>query len=107
MLKLRGLILLIGLCAPGLTAMAGTNYITLGGYQVHPTRIIAKYKIEGGIKAQSTAAVDAGLSNAWNYSLVPGLVVFDVKQGLIHADAFDPDVASQQLTARIIALRES
>ena len=92
-----------------LAVMAQTKWITVGKYEAHPTRILAKYADRVTVESSVTTLSTLGLTVASRYELVPNLVVLDVKGngGLAPAAVADPAVQSQQLLDRIAALRDS
>lgn len=83
---------------------AETNFIRLGKYDVHPSRLIVKPK-SGYSQPAQTAAVDAlGLKARAAFRRIPRLVVLEER--VINAQA-SPQARAQTLAARIAALRAS
>src|SRR6266536_2695514 len=109
-LWLNGVLLtiIVGLSALSLAAQT-TDFITLGNYQVHPTRILAKFK-EGTQPNLSTAAVrQVGSKIHKQYRLVPGLAVFEEANALAPAAVSANDEAARRtrLLGRIEAMKQS
>ena len=56
---------------------AQTNFITLGNYTAHPTRILVKFKDGMGSALSAEAVRQAGSKIHRRYDLVPGLAVLE------------------------------
>ena len=101
-------LLLAGILRP-LTLGAQTNFITLGNYLAHPTRILARFK-DGTPSRLSTEAVrQMGSSVHRRYQLVPGLAVLEESDtlGLATLPPADESARRTRLLARIDALQKS
>lgn len=87
------------------------NYITVGKYRAHPTRVIAKYKDPNPVSIQSTANTlsTLGVVVKDRFDLVPGLVVLEPRAtiALQSVQALDPQVQAQALVTRIATLEDS
>lgn len=102
-------ILAAGFWAASLTLVAQTSSVTVGKYQAHPTRIIARY-LDSASAALGPVAVDAtGLKTARASTLVPGLVVLDEAPAGIGKAALvgPPAPGGQNLLDRIAALQDT
>ncbi|TSA41899.1 MAG: hypothetical protein D4R57_00090, partial [Verrucomicrobiales bacterium] len=108
MLKLRFALFLIVAAVVPLAAQAqdGTNTVKLGKHEVHPTRIIAKYKQGASVLSRSSALTGANITVRRQMSVVPGMVLLEA-QGLPSAQAAAPAARANALAARIQALRDS
>jgi serine protease len=80
------------------------DWIQLGGYNVHPTRILVRYKEGATSQAQSTTFNTLNLAVRRQFQLVPGLAVLDAQDGYLASSATAQERADA-LQARIDALR--
>ncbi len=97
---------LVFACLGGLNLRAVTTSVTLGGFPVHPTRILAQFRDVNQVAANAPLLQQAGLKVLREYDLVPGLVAFE---DLNPADAAtnSATVLQNRLLARMEALRLS
>src|SRR5439155_22399602 len=106
---LRMVLLLITWCLSWVTLKAQTNYITLGTYTAHPTRILAKFKdgAQSSLSAETVRQIGSRVHR--RYKLVPGLAVLEEADTVARAAASVNDEATRRsrLLTRIEALRKS
>lgn len=106
MLKPRfALILLIAGLVP-LAALSQNDTVKLGKYDVHPTRIIAKYKPGTSMQLQAGGLNNANVSVRRRVAVLPGLVVLQAN-GLPSAQAATPAARASALASRIQTLKDS
>lgn len=90
---------------------AAPDLVEVGGYQAHPTRILARFAQPNALASAATAAdlKSVGLSVRRQFSLVPGGVVLELETPLaLQADGrVDPDQQAAKLLNRIQLLRAS
>src|SRR5215510_10977684 len=102
---------LIGLLGTGCLAQAaGTNqWVTLGKYQVHPTRILVKVKSGVLPDLDTEAARQNGSIVHRRVQLVPGLTVLEEAKpvALATVSANDEETQRTRLLDRIAALKQS
>src|SRR5262245_22953756 len=104
--RLAFTLLVAGILPLTLLSQDGTDTIKLGNHEVHPTRIIAKYKQGVAAAAQANALVQANVSVRKHVALVPGMVLLDA-QGLPGVAAATAQTRAAALAARIQALQAS
>ena len=107
MLKLRfALILLVTAFVPlAGHAQSATNAVKFGKHEVHPTRIIAKYKTGVNTQSRTTGLATANVTLRRQMTIVNGLVVLDANG--LPTEAATPAVRATALANRIQALRDS
>src|SRR5205823_14313631 len=105
----RPLLLALACSLGVMTLSAQTDYITLGNYQVHPTRILAKFKEGTQSVLSPEAAKQIGSKVHRKYRLVPGLAVFEEANVLARAvvSANDEATLRTRLLSRIEAMKQS
>ncbi len=82
-----------------------TNTIKLGKHEVHPTRILAKYKTGVTTQSRASGLATANMTLRKQLPIVNGLVVLEANG--LPAQAAAPAVRANALNARIQALRNS
>lgn len=82
-----------------------TNTIKLGKHEVHPTRILAKYKLGVNTQSRATGLNAANMTLRRQLPIVNGLVVLEANG--LPPQAAAPAVRANALVARIQALRDS
>src|SRR6185295_4329975 len=87
------------LTASTLRAQVQTNFVMLGAYRVHPTRILAKFNDTVTPQSSVVSLQSLGLKIHRSYRLVPGLVMLDEANAirLTSLRAFDAETQRQRL----------
>lgn len=111
MIKSKILPTIVLLCIAPVVIAAQTNFVTIDGHRVHPTRILAKYSDQDRLTARSPLTAAFGLKELRRFSRIPGLTVFEDEQvpvahGLTVA-AEEVNDRRQSLLDRIAAMRAS
>ena len=88
---------------------AQTNFITLGNYTAHPTRILVKFKDGMGSALSAEAVRQAGSKIHRRYNLVPGLAVLEEAATVAQAAVSGTDESARRvkLLNRIDVLKKS
>ena len=94
------------MCMGTLTLKAVTTSVTLGGFEVHPTRILAQFKGANRIAANAPLLEQAGMQVLRQYDIVPGMVVLDDLNPTDTATN-SPTILQALLTSRMTALVQS
>ncbi len=100
------LVLAFGMVASTVRGQEDDGPIRLGNHEVHPTRILAKYKDGAQNFASAPALQAANVAVSRRMRSMPRLVVLEA-QGLPSARAATPAARANALAARIQALRDS
>jgi len=102
-LRLGGFVFGFVLCCC-VSASAQTNYARINGFEVHPTRILVKFKSENQINSLggSLAAIQSKVAR--RYQLTPRLVLLD---DTVESTAATESARTQRLQGRIQALRST
>lgn len=100
------LALLVVTSLGGLTLGAVTSPVTINGFEVHPTRILAQYRDASQAAANAPMVQQVGMSVYRQYSLVPGMVALE-ELNPKDAATNSADVLQSRLLSRMDALRQS
>lgn len=98
-----------GLCVGLLTLSAQGGYPQINGHEVHPTRILAKFKDTIVVTASAGALEALGSRVEWEYRLVPGLTILEESSalGVASVPATDETAVRTRLLNRINTLKAS
>jgi subtilisin family serine protease len=88
-------------------AQATEESVKLGGHDVHPTRILVRFKQGGTAQAHAATLNNLGVSVRRQFGLVPGLAVLDAQQGSYVAATATAEERANALQSRIEALRNT
>jgi subtilisin family serine protease len=94
-------------CIATCVAQGTEDWVQLGGHNVHPTRILVRFKEGVTAQSQEVTLNSLGLTVHRQFALVPGLAVLDSQQGGYVTVSATPQERADALLARIQTLQDS